>query len=259
MTRDTARLTAGPLFKVPAHAMAAAQLTAPEEFGVDSMSFYVQARSAVLGEAEPGVVAAAFVWLQPDLIRRALAEARAVISTEVAESHWRAAMHRWAIEHLSDLPDMTRLADVLRRCVVQADGAQAPIFSGWRALDTPLDPAAEVLHHMYALRELRSSLHACAVLAQAISPREAVAIRTPWLLEVFGWSSEPSPSLVVPRWEAAERATDLMMERVFEGLDSGESADLIEGLERVLAHTGSLWSDDPSSPATVPQQPTAPS
>lgn len=249
---DTAQRTAGPIFKVPAHAMAVAQMAAPEQFGLDPMSFYVLARGAALGPVGPELIAASFVWLHPGLIASSHAAATAKITAAEAGGYWRESMYDWARESLGEFDGRDRLAELLSRVVTSADGAQSPIFVGWRAGGAPEDSSAAVLHHLYALRELRSSLHACAVLAAGLSPAEAVGIRTPWLSEMFGW---PAAGGVgdTSRWEAAERATDVAMSRVFAALGDGERDELADRLDALLAYTGALWSDDPESPATIPQ------
>lgn len=249
---DTAHRTAGPIFKVPAHAMAAAQMSAPEQFGLDPMAFYVLARGAVLGPVGPDLIAASFVWLHPDLVAATYATAVAKITVAQADGYWRDSMYGWARESLKDFDGCDRLAELLSRVVESADGAQSPIFVGWRTGGAPEKGAAAMFHHLYALRELRSSLHACAVLAAGLSPGEAVGIRTPWLAEMFGWPA-PNGDGDTSRWEGAEQATDVAMSRVFGVLSEDEQNELADRLDVLLAHTGALWSDDPKSPATVPQ------
>jgi hypothetical protein len=249
---DTAQRTAGPIFKVPAHAMAGAQMAAPEQFGLDPMSFYVLARGAVLGPVGPELIAASFVWVHPDLIASSHATAVAKITVDQAAGFWCDSLYGWARATLRDFGGSDQLAELLSRVVESADSAQSPIFAGWRAVGAPTDSAAAIIHHLYALRELRNSLHACAVLAAGLSPGEAVGIRTPWLAEMFGW---PAPTGVgdVSAWEAAERATDVAMSRTFGILGADAQHELGDRLDALLAHTGALWTDDPESPATVPQ------
>lgn len=248
----TAHRTAGPIFKVPAHAMAAAQMSAPEQFGLDPMAFYVLARGAALGPVGPDLIAASFVWLHSDLIAASHATAVAKITVAQADGYWRGSMYGWARESLGDFDGCSRLAELLSRVVGSADGAQSPVFVGWRTGGAPEDDAAAVFHHLYALRELRSSMHACAVLAAGLSPAEAVGIRTPWLAEIFGWPAA-NGDVDTSRWEAAEQATDVAMSRVFGVLSEKEQNELADRLDVLLAHTGALWSDDPSSPTTIPQ------
>lgn len=247
-----ARRTAGPIFKVPAHGMALGQLSAPEKFGLDPMSFYVLARGAALGPVRPELIASSFVWLHPDLVARSHATGTAVLSAAEADAHWRQAMNGWATQALGDHQELPRLAELLGHVVNSADGAQSAIFVGWRAGPVPDDAAAQIVHYLYALRELRSSMHACAVLASGLSPQEAVVIRTPWLAEVFGW---PAPVVTGDqvRWTAAEDATDIAMARIFAILSGAEQIELADRLDDILTRTGALWTDDASSPATIPR------
>lgn len=105
--------------------------------------------------------------------------ALAKITVAQADGYWRGSMYGWAREALTDFAESGRLAELLSRVVESADGVQSPIFVGWRAGGAPEDGAAAAFHHLYALRELRSSLDACAVLATGLSPGVAVGIRTP--------------------------------------------------------------------------------
>lgn len=250
--------TAGPVFKIPALPMAAVQAAAPDTVGVPAQAFYVLARGGALGDVGPETIAAAFVWMEPGRVARAWEKARATTTLAGAVRHWQSEIWSWGRENLPAGPSLDRLDGLLARCVRAASPAGAPIFAGWRAGATPPDhPGARVIHNLYALRELRGALHGCAVLAAGVSPREAVSIRTPWIATLFGWP-EPAPEPErIPDWEAAERATDVAMAPAFAGLSAAESETLIQDLDRLLAYTGALWTDDGSGPTTV-ARPVAP-
>ena len=57
---------------------------------------------------------------------------------------------------------------------------------------SPRSSKALALHRLNALRELRGALHGAAVLTVGLSPVEAIVVRTPAMLPVFGWP-EPHP------------------------------------------------------------------
>ena len=259
---ELARRTAGPIFKIPAHPMAAAQLAAPQKLGVPSMPFYVLARGAALGPVRPEVIAAAFVWFEPGFIADAHATATQTLSAAAAEDFWRTEMFAWAEQTLSDDRSIDRLATLLARVVEEASCAQAPLFAGWRALRVPATPASAVLHHLYALRELRNAVHANAILAAGLSPLDAVKIRTPWIAQMYGWpaSDDPDPEdphfdtagSLIDIWAEAEETTDRLMGVAFSALIPSEGNELADLLDETLRRTGALWTDDSESPATTP-------
>lgn len=254
-TVGVAARVAGPVVKIPALPMAAVQAAAPDTVGVPAQAFYVLARGGALGEVGPDTIAAAFVWMAPDRIARAYTQAVEHITRAEAVRHWQEEIWAWGTRHLPRGDDLERLDPLLARCVREAGPAGAPIFAGWRAGATPPDdPGARVIHHLYALRELRGALHASAVLAAGISPRTAVTIRTPWSAERFGWTVPTTAPEETTAWEAAERATDVAMAPVFTVLSEAEAETLVTALDALLTHTGALWTDDPDSPATIPRR-----
>lgn len=249
---ELARRTAGPLFKIPAHAMAAAQFAAPEALGVPSMPFYILARGSALGPVGPEVITAAFVWFEPGFVAEAYATATTTLTALAAEDFWRAQMYKWAEQTLHDDLQLSRLAELLTVVVDTASSAQAPLFAGWRAHRPPESPASSVLHQLYALRELRNALHAGAILSAGLTPLEAVTIRTPWIAQMYGWPTPSESTAPTTRWIEAEEATNVGMGRVFDVLTPTEGNELADLLDAVLRRTGALWTDDSASPATSP-------
>jgi hypothetical protein len=90
-----------------------------------------------------------------------------------------------------------------------------------------------------------------------ITPRQAVAIRTPWTARLLGWPEPESGVAPVADWAGAEAATDRTMAQVFSCLESAERGELADLLDALLARTGALWTDVPGSPATVPARTSA--
>jgi hypothetical protein len=249
----TAARTAGPISKVPALPVLSVQRSMSRTFGIEERAAYVIGRGGALGEVGPEVIAAAFVWFEPGLVAHLHRTARTVLTAAEADRQWRQGITDWGERHLHGGPPLDRLADLLSRCVDAADAAAAPLFAGWRARRPPSTPAARVLHHLYALRELRAARHACAVLSSGITPQEAVTIRMPWTARLLGWREPDGGSTPVDDWQQAESATDRAMEPVFAPLAPLERAELADLLDALLGHTGALWTDDPQRPATVPE------
>lgn len=154
-----------------------------------------------------------------------------------AADEFAAVAHRWAEEKLPDDLDHARLAELAGRVADAASIAGAPLFAGWRELAEPDSPKALAVHRVNALRELRGALHGAAVITQGLHPRLAVARRTPYMLEVFGWQP-PHPEkddALRGAWAAAQEATERAMAPAYEALTEAERAELVELVDAVQA------------------------
>jgi hypothetical protein len=198
------------------------------ELGFAGLDFYVAGRGGVLGDVDADVVAAAFTFFEPDHIRTQWELGRAVMPAAKAADEFAACCHAWAEAHVPDDLDAGRLAELAGRVVAGARPACAPIFAAWRALPVPTSPKAAAVHQMNALRELRNGLHAASVVAAGLTPVDAVALRTPHMAPLFGWSELPDTSEVGAPWEQAEAATNRAMAHAFEVLDEAERDELVE-------------------------------
>ena len=182
----------------------------------------------MLGEVHADVVVAALVFFAPGAVHEAWERSALVMSREQAAREWAAVGHAWATAHLPDEIDWPTVAALLGRVVAAAPVAGAPIFAGWRALAEPEAAKPLALHRLNALRELRGALHGAAVLTVGLTPVEAIVVRTPAMLPVFGWP-EPYPDAkpLHDRWGLAEARTDRMLGRNLSVLDATERADLV--------------------------------
>jgi hypothetical protein len=207
------------------------------ELGFNGIDFYVAGRGGVLGDVDADVVAAAFVFFNPVTIRAQWEVAGKVMSRHEAAVAFAGCLERWS-ERVPEAIDCAQLADLTERIVDAANPAGSPIFAAWRRLAVPDGAAARACHHMNALRELRLSMHGAAVLAQGLRPIEALAYKTPFMAQIFGWDGElPDVSDCGPRWDAAEAATDVAMAHAFDVLDPGERATFAELSRAVLDAT----------------------
>lgn len=199
------------------------------ELGFAGVDFYLVGRTGVLGDVPGEVAAAALVFFEPDTVVAAWDRSRPIMAPSEAAARFAEVGHDWARTHLTDEATCARLAELAGTVVTRASGAGAPIFAGWRQLPAPPDAPAAALHHMNALRELRMALHGCAIVAAGIDPHAAVALRSPGMLGLFGWSEpHPEPDSVRAAWQDAEDATDRAMGRALSTLDETERAELVE-------------------------------
>jgi hypothetical protein len=204
------------------------------ELGFDGLDFYASGRAGVLGETHADVVVAVFVFFAPALVHEVWMRSAPVMSRARAAREWAAVAHAWAAAHLPDDVDWQTLAAMLGRVVVAAPVAGAPLFAGWRALDEPEELKALALHRLNALRELRGALHGAAVLTVGLAPVEAIVVRTPAMLGVFGWPEpHPDPKPLHERWALAEARTDRMFGRHLGVLDADERIELVAVLGKL--------------------------
>ena len=201
------------------------------ELGFEGSDFYVAGRGGALGDVPAGVVAAAFVFFEPGLVRHSWERSAGVMPRRQAAEEWAGRCHAWAREHLPEDRDWPAFAALAGRVTDTAQIAGAPLFAAWRALPEPADPRELTLHRLNGLRELRGALHGAAVLTVGLLPVEAISVRTAGMLPVFGWS-EPYPEVepLEQRWALAEARTDRMFGRQLAVLDADARGALVEML-----------------------------
>jgi hypothetical protein len=200
--------------------------------GFAGLDFYSAGRGGALGDVDADVVAAAFAFFEPATVRANWEQGAAVMPARDAAGRFIAAGYAWAVEHLADSVDWARLAELTGRVNTAASPACAPLFAAWRAMPEPgegADARTLALHRMQVARELRCARHAAAVTAAAISPVEAMAVRSPHMAPLFGWN-DPLPEVtdeVRSRWEGAEMATNRSLAPAYATLDGGERSELV--------------------------------
>jgi hypothetical protein len=199
--------------------------------GFDGVDFYLSGRGGALGDVPAGVVTAAFVFWEPGAVAAAWERSAPVMPRRQAAEEFAGVAHRWAEGHIDDAFPAARLADLAERLSTAASLACAPLFAGWRALPEPdADrPKALALHRVNGLRELRGALHGAAIIAQGVTPHAAVARRSPYMLDLFGWQ-EPHPTADEVRepWKAAQMATERAVAPMFEALEPAEREEFVE-------------------------------
>jgi len=203
------------------------------ELGFDGVDFYTAGRGGALGDVDGMVVAAAFVFFNPQAIVEAWERTRPVMSRAETTAAFAGCLHSWARDHLPDEVDYPRLAELLGRIIAGASPSAAPLFAAWRSVAEPDDHKALALQRLNVMRELRGAVHGGSVLAFGLEPLEAVLIKTPFMAPVLGWA-EPYPDVESGReaWARAEAATNAVMGRAYGVLDASELSELVD-----LAHS----------------------
>ena len=226
---DTAIATAPAVSAVGSHFMVdGSTYKKGAELGFQGLDFYVCGRGGVLGDVDADVVSAAFTFFEPGHVRTLWDQGRAVMPPAEASAAFAACCAAWAEEHMPDGFDATRLADLAGAVIAGARPACAPAFGGWRALPVPSAAEAAAVHQMNVLRELRNGLHGAAVIAAGLTPLQAVSIRSPQMVALFGWPEPADTEGLQAVWEGAEAQTDVAMAHAFEGLTDAERGELVD-------------------------------
>jgi len=235
---EAARATTDVVAYLPAgFMMAGATYKRGGELGFDGVDFYFAGRGGALGDVDGNVVAATFVFFNPDTVIASWERTRSVMARREAALAFAGCLATWADKHLPDEVDYVRLAELLGRVNDAASPAVAPLFAAWKALPEPEDPKALALQRLNVLRELRGAMHGASVLASGLDPLEAVLIKTPFMIELFGWA-EPFPDVASRHdaWEQAELSTNRIVARAYSVLDNSELSELVDLSSR--AHKG---------------------
>lgn len=198
------------------------------ELGFGGLDFYVAGRGGVLGDVDADVVAASFTFFEPNGLRTLWEQGRSVMPAAAAAVEFAACCATWAETHVPDDLDAARLAELAGAVVTSARSACAPVFAGWRALTVPAEPKGAAVHHLNALRELRNGLHGAAVVSVGLSPLEALSLKTPQMLALFGWATPADCEGLQPKWDRAEEQTTAAMAYAYDALDDGQRTELVE-------------------------------
>jgi hypothetical protein len=209
-----------------------------EETGLSGWGPYFRGRCGVLGDVDADVVSAAVGFFPPSVVRAAWEAGAGLPAADAARRYARAAQD-FGRRKLAGLPspDAERLAELLEAVAARGPVVAAPLFAGWRAMELPEDARARVIQLAHVLRELRGGLHIAAVLAEGLTPLEAIVVNTnsqlipggPGNAEYFGWPGPyPGPTGDLrARRDAAEALTSRLMAPAVTALPAEERDELV--------------------------------
>lgn len=207
------------------------------ELGFDGADFYVGGRGGVLGSVTGEVVAAAFGFFEPTMVSLAWGRARDVMARFDAAGEFAACGHAWARSHLGDVAEgvLHQVADAGAKVVAAASPAGVPVFAAWRTMPVPQDAPARALHVMNALRELRNGYHIGAVSVSGLLPVEAMAVASPAMAALFGWSELPPVDDEKRQlWAEAETLTDIAFARALAVLTDREAGQFTDACRSLM-------------------------
>lgn len=210
-------------------------LQAGKEIGLDGYRFYHLGRGGVLGDVESGVVASAFGYFDPDLVRTIWNSARERTTStpqEVGRRYFECSAE-FGRRHFQDL-DLEQFCDAAERVNDAADPAGLALYAGISAEQLADDPPARAMQLCTVLREFRGSAHLVAILATpGIDPRIAHGVRRPDFWTLFGYDESDRPE-GTDEEHAALAATDVLTDQLvapaFGALADDERTTLLDGL-----------------------------
>ncbi|GAC1533936.1 MAG: hypothetical protein NVS3B1_28430 [Marmoricola sp.] len=184
--------------------------------GLDFLTGYVWSRASVLGEPDPGVVAAAFGVFEPGAIVGLLQAARDACSLEQI----RRARLEGAVAALrpvlGEQPETTGVITSIKRGLEAARPLGRPFFAGLAGLPWPEDELGQLWHACAMLREYRGDGHLAACVSVGLDGIEANILTELWV----GWTLSEYTGTRAWAPEAMEAAADRLRAR---GLLDGET------------------------------------
>jgi hypothetical protein len=205
-----------------------------KELGLKGFPFYILGRGGVLGDVDSSVVASAFGYFAPEVIRHRWDDARAIVDPRTAGREYFECSGAFGRNKLSGLENLDAFCDAAEAVNAAADPAGLALYAGISAEPLAVDPPARAMQLVTVLREFRGSVHLVAILAQLLEPRVAHFIRRPDFFGTFGYGPELVPEVTDEhraQLAAADELTDRMVARAFSVLDGSQSDALISGLE----------------------------
>lgn len=201
-----------------------------KELGLDGFRFYFIGRGGVLGDVEVPVVASAFGYFEPGLLKTMWESARRLVSPrEAGRAHLECA-RGYGRAHFAGVAELGGFCAAAEEVVAAADPAAMSLFAGYAAEPLPEDLPARAMQLVVVLRELRGGAHLLAVVASGLSPKTAHYLRRPADFALFGWSEEDVPEVTDKdhlAYAAAESLTDRLLLPAYGVLDS-EGRDNLE-------------------------------
>lgn len=202
------------------------------ELGLKGPQFYFIGRGGLLGNCDSTVVAAAFGYFNPEVIKRAWNSSRQVIEPLVAG---RAHLECSAVTGREKLSNVTNLGSFVAAADKVNDAANPEalaLYSAFKSEPLVSDAPGRAMQLVSVLREFRGSAHLVAVRAMGLTGKQAHFIKRPNDIAMFGWSAEDAPQIddeARRRLEEAEHLTDRIVAPAFAVLNEKERNDLLAG------------------------------
>lgn len=206
------------------------------ELGLKGPQFYFVGRGGLLGNCDSSVVAAAFGYFNPDVIKRAWDTSCQVVDPIVAgRAHLEcsAVTGREKLSGVANLKSFIAAADKVNDA---ANPEALALYAAFRSEKLASDIPGRAMQLTSVLREFRGSAHLVAVRAMGLSGKQAHFIKRPNDVAMFGWTAEDAPQIdddARRRLVEAEKLTDQIVAPAFAVLNNQERADLLAGAQAI--------------------------
>ena len=148
--------------------------------GLNFLTSYVGGRAVSMGSPVGDVVAAAFAWFEPGLVRALYDAALAAVPRQRLIDVRDEATTR-SLRDVLDGADPTEIANLVADAVEPAEGMGRPLFSGLRARGRPADPVRRLWWACDLVREHRGDSHIAAAAAAGIGPVRMNVLTELWV------------------------------------------------------------------------------
>lgn len=151
--------------------------------GHDFMTGYTCSRAGLMGEPDPGVVAAAFAVFEPSMIAGVYEAGRAACDRDTLLTARAEATTASLAEVLSgaDMAMVEKVGSALKGAVDNASGVGRPLFSGLQNQPWPTDPIGQLWRATEQFREHRGDSHVAVCTAAGLDPVEMNVLTELWL------------------------------------------------------------------------------
>lgn len=201
--------------------------------------FYTAGRGGVLGDVDPDVVYATFMFFDKELIVTSWNQGIAVEGSAAASRRYAGAADAWAVANMTSTPELPRFTELAAQIVERVDSAGLTLFAGLRALGLPDGEVQRAYRLATYLRELRGCVHMHAVRAQGLTALQAMLASSHGerMAGLHGYQPPyPDCSHLVAKRERAEELTDELMGDIYESTLSGaERAEFAHVVAHVTA------------------------
>lgn len=204
--------------------------------GFQGGEFYFAGRGGVLGDCDANVVASAFGYFNPAVVRRNWESAKEKVAPrDAAAAHWEccAETGRAKLAGLSNLAGFVEAAEAVFNA---ADSDGLALFSGFKALELASDLPARAQQLVAALREFRGSAHLVAIRAVGLSSKQAHYLKRPNDMKMFGYAPDDIPEVPANGQELMARAeslTDEIVTPAYAVLNDSQRAALVAGATEI--------------------------
>jgi hypothetical protein len=188
-------------------------------------AFYMAGRGGVLGDVDPDVIYAAFMFFDKELVTSAWNQGIAVEGPGPASRRYAGAADAWAATNMQPSTDLPRFTELAQRIVDGVDSAGLTLFAGLRALGLPSGDVERAYRLATYLRELRGCVHMHAVRVQGLTALQAMLASSHGerMAGLHGYQPPyPDCSHLVAKRERAEALTDELMGDIYDATLSGE-------------------------------------